>query len=360
MQKHNLLKRLLLLLVLIIIGFSLIHLKSDGPQKTNNPQSESLNQEIPLTNANQIIKTTAKKFQPISSEQESESPLLIKKNSKNKITFLQAFREFHFFLSCKEVIDDFFEQKDTEQRLERKTRLAKHGLTDVEIFKQYYEIYTAKCLDKLISSDKAFIQMAQRLQGEYLKISPQTDEEKDLFEILQLLEDIRKNQLEVRNVKKGSGKLSEHDDERISSLYKQIKSDKALLFDMLKVTQIADAHLYIFQRNNFYKDFSADMYRDVSVLFKKHAENALGKPQFSSFYGVILKRAVLPLFACALNYPCDQDSLIAWDFCIHQGITSACGQSVESFILNTYISPNIQLDVAAFLNELLNNYAQTK
>lgn len=397
-----------LLLVLLVLNFFPIADKS-------SPVSMSSGADVfqPHSRKNEEKKSVEKPKKPalLDAELDSEAKTEHDNLKQKDKTFLQAFRDFYFFLGCKTAIQGFFEKKNYDEIFGYRIGFfEKNGVTDLALHKQYFQQYTQKCQDKLSDADASFEQAVQRQKDELFSIEAKIQDEKDLLETLNLLETLHELQQEFKSISAGENTLSKaeidsiraqiqqlydanrqlnalettedvrlqiqvnkekikglnkilrsqtsYDKDKMSSLNEQVKLTKSLLFEQLKIAQLADVHLLIFRSNYPRKNYKADLYRDIGDLMKNHAETVFKKPQFHSNYGNILSRSALPLFACALNYPCDGDSVLAWELCIHSGLTSACGKPVEDFLLDDYISPNAQMDVQAFLTHLLNTYAQ--
>ena len=77
-----------------------------------------------------------------------------------------------------------------------------------------------------------------------------------------------------------------------------------------------------------------------------------------SLYDVGIKLA-----ACAMNYPCDDQSEFILDYCIgvdnrYFMYPNACGKTLDDFYFNDYLSPNQLEDVSKYLNYILENYAK--
>jgi hypothetical protein len=139
-------------------------------------------------------------------------------------------------------------------------------------------------------------------------------------------------------------------------VFAKYQSQMALIKQEIMITKSADIFALMTRWNHNLAINSQynQIFKTIHTRAKKELNLSRGN------YPIILARLALPLFACALGYPCDKSSQIIINHCIISANRNACGIGVEDFYLNQYISPNILEDVNQFLGFLFEHYAQAK
>jgi len=328
------------------------------------------------------------------------------------LDYLTAFRDYTYFLLCKSIITDL--NNKTQPIISYRKRIKhfeKFGYTGGDHHDQFFLKHVDQCADYLLHDDEIFQHASTRLKKTYQSIEPKTNEEKELDKILALIEETNNLYTQLNSLKRGNSTLTtkaikqirlkidnirkinnqfttipkeqrntqqqaiiNSNNDRIKSLRQSIRDSyhkDGSLIESLSVN-------YQVQVTKLNQDIISTKSADIFALLTRWYSDQIVNPQFNKIfetiyakaqkelnlshgnYPIILARSALPLFACALGYPCDADSQIILLHCITFANRNACGRGVEDFYLNQYISPNTFQDVNQFLSFLFEHYAQEK
>ncbi len=338
--------------------------------------------------------------------------LLKDKKSVNQvmaINYINAFRNFTDFLLCKTSITDWQNKTLLKSFRQKLKDVKKFGFDGGKKHEEYYLLHLQHCKSYLLDDKELYDRAYDRLQKTYQNIQPETEREKQLAKIIAILDELGglSSQLKIQRVGISSFPPSEVKkmQEKLRQLYSYIKPIVRIPEKERTATQnrILDekseqmSKIDKILRESYVKDddliqdiqsFSGNlksillkelthiktpdifalmiMWKEQSYLtfelrgvYDKMISEITTKLAFKQDnFPRILALASFPLFACALDYPCGSDSQLTTYYCIIMANYHACGKSVEDFILEDYISPNIRLDVDSFLDLLLENYAQ--
>ncbi len=407
-------KKYYLLLVVALIIY-LIFVKSDNRQTIQQQSSQAVKKTVvdkPNQKKSSVVNKIPKDF-PIEKRQQKKHKE--EQPEQTDISYLTAFRNFTDFLMCKNAITDWQNGEELKLFRQRLKDVRKFGFDGGEKHEEYYLYHLQHCQAYLLDAQESYSDAFKRLQESYQTIEPETEQEEQLAEIVAILDELGQLSSQLKAQRIGVSSFSPSEvrkmQEKLKQLYSYIKpiiqipekertakqniilnakydeigkikvnldgsyfKDEDLINDTVfrlgvlrstfkntlfqKLPQIKSPDIFalmVMRTNNNQGYLTSELkvtfdeiVRDVkkSLLYKK--DN----------YPIHLARASLPLFACALDYPCGKDSQLMTYYCVIRPNYNACGKSVEDFILDDYISPNIKADVNEFLNLLFENYAQ--
>lgn len=328
-----------------------------------------------------------------------------------ELSFLRAFRQYTFFAMCVDIVNDLEQNKNPLDsfRIKAEEKDKMFGYSGGEEHESYFLSHVENCKSYLIKDDESFEQAYNRLKTIYQNIEPITEEEIELAKNISLFETVDDLTKRLDETSKGLSSITPKareqlhlklenlnniitpllslsvndrtiaqanqityyqdkkrvladkirssilkDDELIDSLLIELNNTQKLLNENIFNIKSSDIYaLMIRVSNNHFVD---DYYSNYHRVISKHARG--NTPFKDIYYPDLLTRSALPLFACALQYPCTEDSQITLFHCIYMVNKNACGRSVEDFYLNQYVSPNMQQDLNIFLNYLFDNYAK--
>jgi hypothetical protein len=269
-----------------------------------------------------------------------------------KKTFTEAFRNFHFFLGCDEVVQLFNEKNNPMSFVENKKRqIQRYGSPDVGESLSHFKKFISKCQKMMIDSSETFHEAAKRLKKDLFQTEPLSKAELDLFEYLLLIDDILtvEDQLSQFESQEKTSMLTKEWTLLVNELLKSLKGNHSP--DVFYITFLSTDMVGYFPR---IEQELFDLTHSIAELGLN--QQLLNHSYLNQSYSVTLRLSALPSLLCDLGYPCGQDSLIMTDLCIHNGITNACGQSVEEYYKSHYISPNSLGEVMLFLNAMVEMY----
>ena len=392
-----------------MLAFVIFLIKPDKKTPTINTssfvKSQTLNSEI-----NTSKTKNTKKIQSLTTPKEvnqTSDSLYI----DPELSYLEAFRQYTFFALCAEIIIDLEQNKNPIDSFRIEIdKNKKYGYAGGIVHEQFFLKHVENCKNSLISNHETLEQAFARLKLTYESIEPKTKTEKELSKNVVLFDQANELHKKWVDVRKGISTLSpkaidllklkiqtfrdlnkplfnipkhlrtdtqlkiiQLNIEKINSLRNQIRSSyqydteltQSLLNDYTQSKTFLDRNITSIKSPDIYALISrrisskyiarpfAIMYEPIIIDHSKTVSSFK-----DNYYLNILSESAFPLFACALGYPCDQDSQITLYHCIHLTNRDACGKSVEDFYLNHYISPNIQTDVNEFLNFLFEYYAK--
>jgi hypothetical protein len=275
------------------------------------------------------------------------------------LDFITAFRNYTYFLYCSNAINNFHEEKDPlKSYIYKLNKVKKYGFEVKEEHFQNYLSHVEKCKDYLVLDTETYEHSLQRLKKTYESIQPDKQEYFDLLEFISLVE-IR-NQLakeidQIKTTNTNQNILHKNEIEiRSISLVNELKELENKIQELMKSSHSPDMFILIFKDVGRVDDTG---YSFLSEQLIKQAKIQLKIYDYYN-YTEILTRVGLPLYACALGYPCGADSQIIVHQCINNVMVSACNRSVEDYYLNYLISPNIYNDLKKYINFMLENYAK--
>ncbi|MCF6318534.1 MAG: hypothetical protein L3J83_04510 [Proteobacteria bacterium] len=332
-----------------------------------------------------------------------------RKTQHPKISYLQAYRNYKFFQQCYRVIRGAQRDEDLEAAFKLKIANSFNGLqraNNEPTEKQYaaFELFKNKCFDLMVTSNESYNENQQQLERIYQQIQPATAQEVNLYDGLALLQKYKTLNKDINMVKRGVSTL---DDSIKLPIKKQMKS---LSIEMSRVRamddyysnetrqlqhenlqkKINELNLYLVSYNTYDSELieSLEMEQmnalqemvlllennespDVLLLYGQilmhpYVRNNLKLDIFSSIkvYDNLLALSIynvgIMLTACALNYPCDTESLPMFQYCFNGPVIykEACGQSIEHYIFTNVLGPNQLQDVDNFITHVLKYHAK--
>ncbi len=384
-----------LMLVLVLI-LSQCHEK---PPITNNISLHVTQKIAPKQKTTIEEKIADKKNTSLLNELNSINELQI----SPELNFLTAFRQYTFFTMCENIINDLEQNKNPLDffRSETEYKNKMFGYSGGKDHENHFLDHVENCKDLLKFNDETFDQAFSRLKTTYQSIEPKTDEEIELAKDISLFENIEELKTQLAQAQKGVSSLSDKAKHQINLEFENLNNILAPLQSISvsertieqanQITYYLNKRRALFKKNsNSYhideeliKSLNQEYNENVKLLtdsitsikssdiytlmtrrgvfsyhLRKISEHSKKNTPFKdNYYPDVLTRTSLPLFACALGYPCAQGSQITLHHCIIMYNKNACGRSVEDFYLNHYISPNMQPDLNIFINYLFENYA---
>ncbi len=267
-------------------------------------------------------------------------------NNEPGLTYLEAFRESKYFTSC--IFDlSYLQEKGEEYLIEKykqniEREISRNMLDNAYLPMQRYREHLNKCRNYLNYSEENISNVSDALVERYSNITPVTNEEKDLAKYIELLDTIRHMNYTKNNDNNADVKLIDQELKKIGLIIERFfitnKSSDALL-NVMEVLNPSSGPLI---------GFKAKLIKKLQVQTRINDKDYLS----------ILLDLATPLFACTLDYPCDQHSLLMSRHCILELNKFACDRDLENFYLNHYISTQQQTDVNLVFDYLLSHYAQ--
>jgi hypothetical protein len=328
-----------------------------------------------------------------------------------ELSFLSAFRQYTFFAFCADIVTDLEQNISPLDsfRIKAEEKNKMFGYSGGVVHESYFLEHVENCKGYLIENKETFEQAYIRLKITYQNIEPRTEEEIELAKNIALFENVEYQKKLLADTRKGTSTITQKAREQlllkltnlnniIAPLLSLSENDRTIeqtnqityyqdkrrvLAEKLRGSNLKDEELIKFLAiklndteklltENIINIKSPDIYALMagwsrnqiidnyySNYFKKISIKSKDKTPFKDrYYSDLLTRPALSLFACALEYPCAEDSQITLFHCIYMLNKNACGRDVEDFYLNHYISPNMQEDLNIFLNYLFDYYAK--
>lgn len=396
---------IIIILLIIVLLFIYNHKKSANINSISMVKAEMIVPTHEKTNDKKIVKINNDAL-PSETSLAHDFPII-----DPELSFLSAFRQYTFFALCADVVNDLEQNKNPLDsfRIKAEEKNKMFGYSGGEQHERYFLEHVENCKGYLIEDNETFARAYTRLKTIYQNTEPKTEKEIELAKNILLFEsfdDLKKRLVDAR---KGSSSLTQKaieqlqlkidninniiapllslpqgdrtidqtnqmtyyqdkrrmladkirggiikDDELITLLTIELNNAEKLLIE--NIINIKSSDIYALMTRWGHNQFVDNYY---STHFKIIANHSKGKTPFKDIYYLdLLTRSTLPLFACALEYPCTKDSQITLFHCIYMLNKNACGRSVEGFYLNQYISPNMQQDLNIFLNYLFDYYAK--
>jgi hypothetical protein len=328
-----------------------------------------------------------------------------------ELSFLSAFRDYTFFALCAVIVTDLEQNINPLDsfRIKAEEKNKMFGYSGGVDHESYFLEHVENCKGYLIKDNESFASAYTRLKTIYQNIEPKTEEEIELAKNITLFENIENQKKLLADARKGLSSITPKAREQlhlklenltniIAPLLSLSESDRTIehanqityyqdkrrvLADKLRGSNLKDDELIKYLAielnnteklltENFISIKSSDIYALMTRWYPNQiaddyyanhnrtiSEHSKDKTPFRDiYYPVLLIRPALTLFACALEYPCTEDSQITLYHCIYMYNKNACGRDVEDFYLNHYVSPNMQQDLNIFLNFLFDYYAK--
>ena len=343
-----------------------------------------------------------------------ENPVKTDENTtKPEIDYITAYRDWQYFANCYTDIEDFQNDRDPLQTLaERFDNNPRENQTEPTAQQNMYyqqHVDICKTLIQEVGDEREednYYQIMSKLEKRFNKITPKTEQGKQLKHALEMvdqlenfkqeylnstypvsyLSDLEKNVINQRiqeltdlviQVYENSNELSEQQtqlinqySDEIEGLRKELTNSQTINRDeMNKRQQQVDGYLnsiddYLHRVDSpdaflilAKKLYESDYFqRESTVLKKLKAKTGIN----DSYYIRILNRLVLPLVACSMNYPCDPQSDYMMSYCLglrDSMFNQACGKNLTDFYFNFYIGMNQMSDVDNYFNYLVSRYA---
>jgi len=405
------LKYVLLVIIAIILWYLLDDKKQTRPivsvQQVNQQESLKKSHHSPV-NKKQLNDVLIDSFSVTNNSDIESDP---------QLTYLQAYRNTVRFKKCSFIINDINNKisplikfkKDAAFDMFQLPDEPKKQATDLQI--QYFSEFTEWCQSFLKDDNETYNSALKRLHDVFNSAVPQTEPEKVLKKGLELFKQHEELKKSIRNATQSHSLLSEDElvviKSQVKNINKQIKELQAnpdaksnnQIQSLISELSNKRSQLYIKIRNNKVTstdeeakkraEYSVLQHKNTMIDFLKNNNSPDILLLYSSmfFYPATfefnpiledMKRELatyepylllslyevgIKLAACAMNYPCDDQSLFVLNYCIGERkyfnmSPSACGKSLEDFYFNAYLSPNQLEDVSKYLNYILENYAK--
>lgn len=326
------------------------------------------------------------------------------------LTYLQAYRNYIFFNKCYGVIKDINNNVSPIIRLKRAASSdfyslisdSKKQVTALQL--QYFSDYSDRCHSFLDNDDETYTSAYDRLYNLYNEIEPKTNEEKNLATGLELLDKYNNGNIQLQKSKIGTSLLNEAEINKIKSEIRTIgasiteykanpdwKTNQQIQIIIKDLTQqISGLRLQLSNNrvidseqvkiiDNQVKQLNLEMVDflkqnnspDILILYARYIFYPYGRNNtaiiqglrhelniYDSYLMLSLYDVGIKLTACAMNYPCDDQSEFISDYCIRGSYSSACGKTLEDFYFNEYLGPNQLEDVSKYFNYILEHYAK--
>ncbi len=398
-----------LLLVVALIVY-LIFVKPDNRLAIQQQSSQAVKKTVvdkPNQKKSSVINKTPKDS-PVEKTQQKKHKE--EQPEQTDISYLQAYRDYHFFKSCYWVINVTQKGEDLDIVFKQKIKASAEKLHRKETNpnqqqKAVFEVFKNKCLDLMLVQDKDFNKNKELLKQKYQNIEPLSKEEKHLFAGLGLYQEYNtltrrvyqqkqgaldlENPLvvtlkqkisyiksELNRIQWGEDVFYENETKQlqardlesaISIIRKELSAYK--LYDSALITQLEDEEAKLLKQMVFLLKRSESpevLLLFAKVLWSPYTEKKLNIDVFSKIkvYDLGLALSIydagMTLAACALNYPCGKGSSLSFGYCFNNFViyNEACGKPVEDYLFNYVISPNQLQDVDNFITTILENYAK--
>ncbi|MFK8012239.1 MAG: hypothetical protein AB8B80_09380 [Marinicellaceae bacterium] len=397
-------KKLIYLSVIVLILLAILIFLRKPKTNTNLLNEVSLAQQLETDTqlAKHVLnnnKTDIKEDVINSAEQNN-----IQKSKERSISYLTAYRESKQFSDCfqiyltkekgKDLISDYINKYDSYKQFRAKP-------TSVQL--EYYQMYIDVC-NALFLSDNGNLRESMRLiDKRFAELTPETEAEIALSKALEIETQLDEILSKIRNEQNGSNQLT---DEQKKSNYKKQRTlikeietiydrndgdlsdgDFALVIkineELRELKSVEDFEpnaeeiAYLQQqlpplKNQLIELFKDHQTPDVFLIFANYLLSEYMTPTYfiedinkklgiyDTQYIRHLNKVIVPFIACALEFPCGPQSLLAIKHCTHPSgpVTSSCGKSIEEYYLEDLIGPNQMIDFNNYFNYLMDNYAQ--
>lgn len=409
----NIQKHLLILIIVIAIWFFINNFKEPKPLITIGDEPSS--KTIDILKSDTKIK---KKNFDFSERSLTDDPIQNQITEPDpNLTYLQAYRNTIVFKKCFSIVNDINKdispliqfKKDASLDFYNFTEESQKQATKLQI--QYYSDFIDLCQSFLKDNHENFTSALKRLHDIFSSIEPKTESEKQLAEGLELYMFYQELIQLKSNTTQSYSLLSEEEKSNINSdmknLYNQIKELKTnpdwqtnnqiqILINELnnkisnnrnkvrnnKVTNTDDKTKkklevqILLHKNEMINFLKSNNSPDILLLYAKlifypgylRDDTILNEMKrelntYDSHLLLSLHDVGIKLAACAMNYPCSDQSEFILDYCIGgfknmSNYPSACGKTLDEFYFNHYLSPNQLEDVSKYLNYILENYAK--
>jgi hypothetical protein len=327
------------------------------------------------------------------------------------LTYLQAYRDYVYFSKCQIIFNQIEKKQDPVanfiERIEKFTpyNWAIPVETQLEVFPEQlnvFEVYLVKCQSLLLTENESFKDAKNRLGITYQSITPETQEEIDLSDGLNLFNQYKKlgidltsaytgktvlDDMTANNIKQKirylsseskrlyeSGNINTDDDlkqrldvlkKEINTLYFQLDKDRItdqdnIIFLQNKLAQ-SKTNLYGFLKQNTSPDLFLAYSRELfypGFGISSEVFNAINVHDYA--FQLQIYTIGINLIACAMNYPCNEDSLLVQEICLDYANPEkfACGKNLEDYYFNYLLGPNQIQDIENYLNYMLKHYAK--
>ncbi len=333
------------------------------------------------------------------------------------LSYLQAYRNIDYFQKCNSIITDINNNISPLIKFKKDSSLdyfdfsneSEKQATTLQL--QYFSDFTERCRSFIKDDNETYFETIRRLKTILNEIEPNTDEEKDLVSGIELLKQLFALQKLMRSTQTSHSKL---DDETLNNIKQEIKNTLKIISEYKanpdwqtnhqiqnaiqdltnKIYQLNDkinqnrvSNTDTEEKQNIENQLVEHKTKMVDFLKKNKSPDVLllyaryiFKPDYQNNNPIIsdMKRELntydrslmlnlynvgIKLAACALNYPCDDQSHFILDYCIRgfhnmSNYPDACGMTLEDFYFNHYLGPNQLEDVSKYLNYILEHYAK--
>ena len=399
----------ILALVIIILIYWVIFNKEQKPldtQLTQNQINQTPYSEV-VRKKSQKKKTEAKKPEIINSDK-----LEAITQTDPHLTYLQAYRDYIYFGKCRNIINQLENNQDPVAIfIERIEKYAPYSWaapieTPIEIMPEQLNVFNKfldNCRSLLASENELYDKAKKRLDTTYQSIKPVTQEEINLADGLELYDQYNTLKNNLNKIRRGENSLDQITINNINQKIKYLRTEIKLLSEsgniyaddsLLKQHEALKKEINILNRQlnkdriidqEEIKYFESEFSRSKTNLFDFLKQNTspdlflvyspiLFLPNFKNasdkvfnainvhdyMFQIQIYNIGVNLVACAMNYPCDEDSLLTQEICIHHlnPDKTACGKSLEEYYFNYLLGPNQLQDIENYLNYMLKYYAK--
>lgn len=341
-----------LMIVIIFLVFFFLSKNSTHNLNISNNDVSSHDNIAPKEIKNKSLKSIKTELEAI-----NHKTINSKKASEQKakkLTYLQAYRNKKFFSTCFWKLHDFQNNIDPLEKFRNYIIEKRHGtaLGGGGLQEKYFMDHFNKCKEFLGDKENDIGEVSDYLDELFQSMKPISEEERDLSAYLEL--HIKRYKVVTRIYEE-----KEKENKSADVLLELNKSLEIVLFeiiDNLKTNSSPD--VFLDNYFNFVEPIRSpfDTIPRLEDFILTNIQNDTNIND--EYYLEILIELATPLFACSLGYPCDENSLLTYKYCVYQSNKNACGKTVEDFYLNDLISPNQQVDVNKVLDYFMTNYAQ--
>lgn len=327
------------------------------------------------------------------------------------LTYLKAYRDYIYFGKCHFIFNQLEKKQDPVAHfIERVQNYSPRSwiipvIAPIEITQNQlnvFEDFLAKCQSLLLTEKEPYEDARKRLLTTYQSLTPNTQEEIDLSDGLNLYDKYQSLNNDLQRVQRGKTILDKVSVKNIRLKIKYLTTERKMLYASSNITTDDDLRQRIDVLNKEINTLNYQLYKDnitdkdeiifiqdklsqaKTKLYDFLKQNtspdlflAYSKELFYPNYGIsgevfkainvhdhIFRREIytigINLVACAMNYPCDENSLLVQEICIAyiNPEKFACGKSLEDYYFNYLLGPNQLQDIENYLNYMLKNYAK--
>jgi hypothetical protein len=400
-------KTISLIILLITIILIYFYINKPIPKKTVNNSNlieviDENNTESKKTQLDGLNKLTPPENPTTTTNRQSKVEVDIELN------YITAYREYKFFTSCfffyssqiktGTLLENFIANKketsttDTEptiQQIEqfnyylnkceslKETEHENNQSALARLLQRYKDIEPITddeiALAKAIEIEKNIIQTKNSITDEKTGTSHQTKEEM-IADSRKLLEISRRLQELQEQIRASNNPPTDEQNQQVLDLFKEMQEHRSKPNVVINDEEIALLQEELLNHFSELKQlFNKHQTPDVFLIFANQflSENIFKERSFIDDelnnigihdlrYIASLNEVIIPFVACALNYPCDSQSLISLQYCINrfESHPQACSMSLDEYLLEVMLSPNQLTDINNYFSLLLDKYAQ--